>query len=278
MQITTTDRHPLQLSFFDTQHLVDHINESLNPESYLIYRGRQWRLSRPILSRDGEFIAGRLGFQTVDLRHEMAYNEDTFDFEKREAPPARGTLIHYIVHYPSGRIAVETNKDISQKAARAVLEKFFNKPYSPRKYRVEFIPDMTFDEWVSEVREIKTLQVRIDRPNPNWSALPGIGRRIIRPSNAQHLDVVLRATATQPLNLDNEEIEDLTAYSISHGQGVSAESTRGRRYNTKTNAKNRRMPVDEDDIPRRRFMRLLDLFQATLPDETDQHEEAVQDE
>ena len=238
-----------------------------------MYRGRQWRLSLPIISNDGEFVAGRLGFQAVDVRHEMAYNEDTFDFERREAPPARGTLIHYIIHYPSGCIAIETNKDISQRAARAVLEKFLNKPYSPRKYKVEFIPDTTFDEWLSEVREIKTLQVRIDRPNPNWAALPGIGRRIMQPSDAQHLDLILRTSVARPLNLDNEEIEDLTRYSISHDQGVSAESIRGRRFNTRTNAKNRRMQVEEDDIPRRRFMRLYDLFQLTLPDPDDNHDE-----
>ncbi|MYE00955.1 MAG: hypothetical protein F4Y03_06685 [Alphaproteobacteria bacterium] len=210
----------------------------------------------------------------------MAYDEKSLDFVKSEIASSRGSFVHYIVHCRSGRIAVETSQDISPAAARAVLQKFFNAPYTPRAYIIDFIPDVEFHEWVSQVGEISELQVSISRPNPDWDKVPRLGRRVLRPSDAKTLEMVIRASRGEHLRLDDPDLRDVTNYSLEHDQGVHAASTDGSRFNSRRNAKNRPMHIEEDDMPRRRFIRLQDLLEDLFDDldNEDEDEEGGRDE
>jgi hypothetical protein len=168
----------------------------------------QWR-------REEGMIVGRIGYERAGDLAEL-WDADRNDFAERRLPEGLTSpfaldpeKLEVVFQLRAGRIRPTS----FTKAFQALL----NEAGGSRNWRVEhLISGEPFESWVQRVRRVRRLEVRLERPNPDYHGRDRV-EELIEGANAQLLKLILETDDPNGLNLTDELVIEAIDHAAEHG-------------------------------------------------------------
>ena len=207
----------VQAAYLELPELREHIINHLIPDDEVPYYNKNWRLSKTMMSKDDQFLGGKIGFDKRDELPAAEYDNETHDFIDVNQVVTEGTYTYYVVHLDSGYVVVETNSDISAALAASVLTRFLNDESSNDRYEVNHVLDEPkFSVWLESVGGITEFSLAVTRPNPNYDGWIDELEEKLENTDADRLRIRLRTSGDRNLNSHSQLMSDYVGFSEGH--------------------------------------------------------------
>src|SRR5450759_1630667 len=166
---------------------------ALDPDKKVSRYGRRWRFSRPV-GTDREFILGKLGFTHEGEEERTEYDETSKDFVTALALAEETFFSHFAIDASSEVIAFEQRGTLIRRqsfvgAFQGLLGE------SGLVATVESLGDpASLAEWAVTVERVTRLHALVKNPNPGWVEDAGALRELVLQTDAESLDVTVKAS------------------------------------------------------------------------------------
>ncbi len=257
---------PEQITFFGPRGLETHIDHALSPDVRVFFHNKEWLLSEPERSEDGQFLLGQVGYEKPNQTPTGEYDSQSLKFVEYDQSYKSVVYAHFALHYMTRQIVVESHRELKANMSRRILERFLNAAPTPSRIHVRFVPGISFPDWLDSAGAIKSFSLTADRPNPTWDDYPDWLRSVLRPTLAAKATVWLSTNELLPvLDLLQSNIAEQASRLIELDRvHVKATSTLRGRFRSKDNYKNRTMSFRRDPDPvldsARRFEMMMGIF------------------
>jgi len=194
---------------------------ALDPDKTVSRYGRTWRCSRPI-DADGQFILGKLGFTHEGAEERTEYDETTKDFVTAVALAEETFFSHFVIDATTELIAFEERGALIRRqsfigAFHSLLGE------SGLIATVEPLGDpASLSEWAASVERVTRLHAIVKNPNPGWVEDAGALRELVLQTDAESVDVTVKASPGAGLNVGAAWIGGAFQQISLEGQGAMA--------------------------------------------------------
>lgn len=168
------------------------LRESLVPGTSATRYNREWRMGQ--WREVSGAVLGRIGFEAVGGVAEV-WDDAANDFREQRLPA--GTTAPFAVELISNRVAFQIRPGVIERGTfTGALQALLNTTSDVTRWRVSpEVYEVPWDRFVAEVERIVRLDVRLDRPNPNYH-----GR--------ENVEELIEGTAARMLRMIWEAPED----------------------------------------------------------------------
>ena len=199
----------------------DDLMSALDPDQKVTRFGRTWRCSHPI-DVGREFILGKLGFTHEGEEERTEYDETNKDFVTALATAEQTFFSHFVVEVSSEVVAFEERASLIRRqsfvgAFHSLLSE------SGLVTTVEPLGDpASLAEWAVTVERVTRLHALVKNPNPGWVEDAGALRELVLQTDAESVDVTVKASQGAGLNVGAPWIGGAYQQISVEGQGAMA--------------------------------------------------------
>ena len=222
---------------------------ALSPDSHVERYNRSWRFSRP--RRLDGWLLGKMGFERLGERAGSTYDEELKDFVPITRVNEQVSFSHFVIELNSQTIAFEEKPpDIRRQSFIGAFQALTG--VAGLRFSLDLLSDAEdFREWLGTIDRLVRVRVVVRRPNPDWTEVPELLRRLLEPSNAEEADVTLWTgddDSESGLVVDGTVIDDAAGY-VAAGHGTlrargRAPGGRNREFSSERNV--RSVQIEED--------------------------------
>ena len=248
------------------------IIDALDPQRTTTRYSRTWRLSRPQLVHDQQFLWGKLGFQGAQSESDIEYDEEREDFITVPGTRGRGRFAYFVLDVQDRYLGFEeVPPDIRRNSFSGALKSILASTDRAYVFDVDFVADTgNFSEWIARTERISRFYVALREPNPDWKDRPQAERELMEESHASTLSIEAKSSQDGP-GLEIEE-SDLAAFSYHAGDGYgnirsTGQTQDGRRTFFDSERKNRNTAIDvgTDDTEESLIAKMYSALKSIVP-------------
>lgn len=225
--------------------------KALVPGTWIERYDRVWRMGRWQLSQG--IFTGRIGYERAGDVAEL-WDDSISDF--RASTLREGLTSPFALNPETGLIAFQLRSGRIQPHSFTGAFRSLLAEATRVAWRVTVqVREQTLDHWLSTVRRVDRLELRLERPNPNYRGRQAI-ERLIEGTRAGMAKVILEADDNNPAGLDvgnafvREAIDHAQDYGTIKAVGDIVERQRSRevqwRSEVEGSPKEARVPADPE--------------------------------
>jgi hypothetical protein len=177
--------------------------------------GREWRMGQ--WTRSSSVLLGRIGFQAAGDVAEL-WDHNLNDFRPQRL--VTGTTAPFAINTRSLRLAFQIRPGLIERGSFVgALRTLMNESYGRDRWRVESdFHHVEWKSWVQQTSRITRLEIRLERPNPNYHGREHV-EELIESVEADLLKLTFEARPDDPdgLNLSDEVIMEMIDHAAEHG-------------------------------------------------------------
>jgi hypothetical protein len=177
------------------------VESALRPATAIERYGRIWRMGQ--WRHEDLKIAGRIGYERAGEVAEL-WDQTRQDFVERQLP--EGLTSPYVLDPSTGLVVFQLRAGrIKPQSFAGAFRALLNDVTPEREWRVEYlIHGEPLWHWADRAARITRLEVRIERPNPNWGGRDDI-QGFVEGHRAEVVKFILQAYKGDPRGLSLDE-------------------------------------------------------------------------
>jgi hypothetical protein len=181
--------------------------------------GRVWRMGQA--RRRENIVIGRIGYERLGELAEL-WDEQRKDFKETQLP--EGLTSPFALNLLTGRVAFQLRAGrIEPNSFTGAFRALLNEGIGLPLWRVDLaVREINWSRWRESVKRIRYVEVRVERPNPNYHGRDEI-ERIVEGTNAQLVKMIFDAGDEHGgLNIDDPLIREAIEHALDEHGTVKA--------------------------------------------------------